>query len=525
MMNAMVRNQLEVATMQVNVQFLQQLQPEWLKFVTVVKKTVDLDKESYHKLFDILKQYHKEVGEIRAEKIATNAYSLTLVAATQQYPDTYYQAPESHKSYAPPSKQSSSTRSHVSTRHKGKEIAKPIMPSSESGFKEDSDPEQAQRDKDMKKTWHSLQTHYMYMAKIHEVPTTDSGPSSDAEPLEESDQNAKECDDKRVVLGNLIANLKLDADEKNKIQKQLKKANTSLSHKLQKCKSALKECKSSLENSNRTQDTCIIALQNKEIKLEKFKTYHNRTLERQLKETLGLLAQKEHDIKEGLKIKAYEIFVVKEKHDELVKQSLLTKSWYEGTLIVSKSSSPIANSTQQDTQPTTNIHPSTEPITSTINVHAKENNDNQAADAHFKPYGFVNPCYTSLHPEMCMFALTVSTAEPKNIKKAMADFAWFKAMQDELHQLERLQVWELFNKLFGKKGYAQEEGIDFEESFAPVARLEAVWLFVTYATHKSFLIYQMDVKTTFLNGPLKEEVYVAQPDGFVDPDHLEKFTV
>ncbi|GJV36379.1 reverse transcriptase domain-containing protein [Tanacetum coccineum] len=67
-----------------------------------------------------------------------------------------------------------------------------------------------------------------------------------------------------------------------------------------------------------------------------------------------------------------------------------------------------------------------------------------------------------------------------------------------------------------------EEGIDFEESFAPVARLEAVRIFVAYAAHKSFLIYQMDVKTAFLNGPLKEEVYVAQPDGFVDPDHPEK---
>ncbi|GJS45091.1 retrovirus-related pol polyprotein from transposon TNT 1-94 [Tanacetum coccineum] len=72
------------------------------------------------------------------------------------------------------------------------------------------------------------------------------------------------------------------------------------------------------------------------------------------------------------------------------------------------------------------------------------------------------------------------------------------------------------------KGYAQEEGIDFKESFAPIAHLEAVRIFVAYAAHKSFLIYQMDVKTAFLNGPLKEEVYVVQPDGFVDPDHLEK---
>ncbi|GJX27330.1 retrovirus-related pol polyprotein from transposon TNT 1-94 [Tanacetum coccineum] len=153
-------------------------------------------------------------------------------------------------------------------------------------------------------------------------------------------------------------------------------------------------------------------------------------------------------------------------------------------------------------------------------------------------------------PEMCMFALTISIVESKNIKDVMGDSAWIEAMQEELHQFDRLKVWELVDKPFSKmiiklkwlwknkkdedqtvirnkarlvaKGYAQEEGIDFEESFAPVARLEAVWIFVAYAAHKSFLIYQMDVKTAFLNGPLKEEVYVAQPEGFVDPDHPEK---
>ncbi|GKF09048.1 retrovirus-related pol polyprotein from transposon TNT 1-94 [Tanacetum coccineum] len=113
-------------------------------------------------------------------------------------------------------------------------------------------------------------------------------------------------------------------------------------------------------------------------------------------------------------------------------------------------------------------------------------------------------------PEMCMFALTVSIVKPKNIKEAMVDSAWIEAMQDELHQFDRLKFWEL------------EEGIDFEESFAPVARLEAVQIFVTYTAHKSFPINQMDAKTTFLNGLLKEEVYVAQPEGFVDPDHPEK---
>ncbi|GJS50358.1 retrovirus-related pol polyprotein from transposon TNT 1-94 [Tanacetum coccineum] len=152
--------------------------------------------------------------------------------------------------------------------------------------------------------------------------------------------------------------------------------------------------------------------------------------------------------------------------------------------------------------------------------------------------------------EMCMFALTVSRTEPKNIKEAMADSAWIESMQEELHQFDRLDVWELVDIPLCKnfinlkwlwknkhdeentvirnksrlvyKGYAQKEGIDFEESFAPVARLEAVRLFIAYAVHKSFTVYQMDVKTTFIYGPLKEEVYVNQPDGFVDPYHPDQ---
>nr|GFB02549.1 hypothetical protein [Tanacetum cinerariifolium] len=107
--------------------------------------------------------------------------------------------------------------------------------------------------------------------------------------------------------------------------------------------------------------------------------------------------------------------------------------------------------------------------------------------------------------EMCMFALTVSRTKPKNIKEAMADSAWIESMQEEHHQFDRL-----------------DEGVNFEESFAPVAQLEAVRLFIAYAAHKSFTVYQMDIKTAFLYGPLKEEVYVNQPDGFVDPYHPDK---
>ncbi|GJV87738.1 retrovirus-related pol polyprotein from transposon TNT 1-94 [Tanacetum coccineum] len=484
LMNEMIRNNLTVATMQVNVQFLQQLQPEWSRFVTIVKQQHKLDEHSN---------------------------PLALVAAAQPYQDSYCQAPKSYKSYAPTSKASLPTRSHATTKNKGKEIAKPITPPSESASEEDSDPEQAQKDKEMQKnlaliakyfkklykptnnnlrtssntrnknvdttprykndnqtgqfgnqrtmtvagaretvgsqvvqqsgiqcfnckefghfakecrkpkrvkdsTYHKekmllckqaekgvplqaeqsdwladtdeeideqeLEAHYSYMAKIQEVPNADSG--TDSEPLEQvqydtgynvfaneiqhseqsesisntcvvetgdsnvipdspnmcdndiqNDQNDVECDDERVALANLIANLKLDVDENKKIQKQLKKANTTLAHELTECKSILAETSRTLEESNSIRDSCLVALQNKQTELEKYMAFNDRTvdygkLEHKLNETLGLLAQKDIDIKEGLKLKAYEISIVQEKHDELVKQSLLTKSHYEG---------------------------------------------------------------------------------------------------------------------------------------------------------------------------------------------------
>ncbi|GJY81396.1 retrovirus-related pol polyprotein from transposon TNT 1-94 [Tanacetum coccineum] len=149
--------------------------------------------------------------------------------------------------------------------------------------------------------------------------------------------------------------------------------------------------------------------------------------------------------------------------------------------------------------------------------------------------------------DMCMYALTVSTMEPKNVKEAMTDPAWIESMQEELLQFKRLDVWVLvpppdnikpltLKWLFKNKhdeentvirnktrlvvrGYRQEEGIDFEESFAPVARMEAIRIFLAYAAHKSFTVFQMDVKTAFLHGTLKEDVYVCQPEGFIDADH------
>ncbi|GJR70481.1 retrovirus-related pol polyprotein from transposon TNT 1-94 [Tanacetum coccineum] len=117
----------------------------------------------------------------------------------------------------------------------------------------------------------------------------------------------------------------------------------------------------------------------------------------------------------------------------------------------------------------------------------------------------------------------------------------------ELNEFERLEVWELvprpdcvmvitlkwiykvkLDELGGvlknkarlvARGYHQEEGIDFEEYFSPVARLETIDIFITFPAHINTVVYQMDMKTVFLNSTLREEVYVSQPDEFVDPEN------
>nr|GFC37807.1 retrovirus-related Pol polyprotein from transposon TNT 1-94 [Tanacetum cinerariifolium] len=142
--------------------------------------------------------------------------------------------------------------------------------------------------------------------------------------------------------------------------------------------------------------------------------------------------------------------------------------------------------------------------------------------------------------------------EPANVAEALRDAYWVSAIQDELDQFARLKVWRLVSRpedktiiktkwIFKNKkdesslvirnkarlvavGYSQQEGIDYDETFAPVARIEAIRLLLAYAAHKDFTVFQMDVKTAFLNGILKEEVYVVgQPSGFVSkqyPDHV-----
>ncbi|KAD3066358.1 hypothetical protein E3N88_34238 [Mikania micrantha] len=147
----------------------------------------------------------------------------------------------------------------------------------------------------------------------------------------------------------------------------------------------------------------------------------------------------------------------------------------------------------------------------------------------------------------CLYALFVSQQEPKNYHIALRDIGWVEAMQLELLQFKKQQVWELVSLPPGKcaigtkwvfrnktdengqiiknkarlvvQGFSQEEGIDYDETFAPVARLEAIRLFLAYAALHKLKIFQMDVKSAFLYGKIKEEVYVCQPPGFEDNKH------
>ncbi|GJV05056.1 putative ribonuclease H-like domain-containing protein [Tanacetum coccineum] len=157
-----------------------------------------------------------------------------------------------------------------------------------------------------------------------------------------------------------------------------------------------------------------------------------------------------------------------------------------------------------------------------------------------------NTCYPNIGYMPCF----LSQIEPTSIAKALSDSSWVEAMQEELLQFKLQQVWILVDLPNGKKaigtkwvfrnkkdergimirnkarlvaqGHRQEEGIDYEEVFAPVARIEAIRLFLAYASFMGFLVYQMDVKSAFLYGTIEEEVYVTQPPGFKDPDHPDK---
>ncbi|GJV83940.1 putative ribonuclease H-like domain-containing protein [Tanacetum coccineum] len=550
-----------------------------------------------------------------------------------------------------------------------------------------------------------LEAHYSYMAKIQEVPNADSG--TDSEPLEQDDQN--------VVRKNVMMAFK---------------AYATLAQELTECKSILAETSRTLGESNSIRDSCLVALQNKQTEFERYKAFNDRTvdydkLEHKLNEALGLIAQKEIDIKEGLKVKAYEISVVKEKHDELVKQSLLTKSHYEGlvkektkilstlnllrneldalesdkaefssnmydialknvvslkmecdclaqklyeqtefvkcqeqlkndtvckekasnvfqkereqyfeiqdlmlqlqdkNIAISTNSNDFVgtkksigaghssketessqdyilmplwkdrslfdysskNASNDEPQPSSDVgKKDDEGVCKESGIDDQENPENSTQDANTAGPS-INTANTNFNtgslnintigPRVTTAPLeathvdffgdeTESGVQTRRMTKTTNEQGFISAIferktHEDLHtrlfscflsQEEPKKVWTLVDLPHGKRaigtkwvyrnkkdkrgiviknkarlvaqGYTQEEGIDYDEVFAPVARIEAIRLFLAYASFKDFVVYQMDVKSAFLYGKIEEEVYVCQPPGFEDPEFPDR---
>ncbi|GKD40693.1 putative ribonuclease H-like domain-containing protein, partial [Tanacetum coccineum] len=163
--------------------------------------------------------------------------------------------------------------------------------------------------------------------------------------------------------------------------------------------------------------------------------------------------------------------------------------------------------------------------------------------------GYVHDQQRNNHTDYlhCLFACFLSQLEPSSVAQALNDPDWVEAMQEEMQQFVHQEVWKLVPLPEGKtaigtkwilknkrdargivvrnkarlvaQGHRQEEGIDYDEVFAPVARIEAIRLFLAFASYMGFMVYQMDVKSAFLYGEIDEEVYVTQPKGFEDPFH------
>ncbi|GJY11495.1 retrovirus-related pol polyprotein from transposon TNT 1-94 [Tanacetum coccineum] len=202
-----------------------------------------------------------------------------------------------------------------------------------------------------------------------------------------------------------------------------------------------------------------------------------------------------------------------------------------------------------------------------IKVTAKKNLENDIVDETLEIDEIVNIKESRNHPlenvignlnqrtlrsqaqNQSNFFCFISTIEPKNVNEAFGDESWIVAMQEQLNQFVANDVWELLPQprnmtIIGTKwvfrnmlddngivsqnkvrlvaqGYNQQKGIDYDETYAPVARLDSIRILLAYACALDFKLFQMDVKSTFLNGFINEEVYVAQPPGFIDFEKLD----
>ncbi|GJT15495.1 putative ribonuclease H-like domain-containing protein [Tanacetum coccineum] len=214
---------------------------------------------------------------------------------------------------------------------------------------------------------------------------------------------------------------------------------------------------------------------------------------------------------------------------------IFTNSSYddEGVVADFTNLETVVNVSPIPTSRITSIHPSTlyvEILQSAVQTRSKVS---KSSGAHaFVSY--IQKQRRNNHKDFqhCLFACFLSQHEPKKISEALEDESWVDAMQEELLQFKIQKVYRnkkdergvvVRNKArLVAQGHRQEEGIDYDEVFAPVARIEAIRIFLAFTSYMGFIVYQMDVKSTFLYGKIDEEVYVSQPLGFLDPKYPQK---
>nr|GEY23529.1 retrovirus-related Pol polyprotein from transposon TNT 1-94 [Tanacetum cinerariifolium] len=648
MMNEMIINNLTVTTMQVNVQFLQLLQPEWSRFVMIVKQQHKLDEVSYHKLFDILKQYQNEVNEHRVERLARNANPLALVVTAQANQDPYYQTsrkPKRVKDFA---------------YHKEKML---LCKQAEQGVPLQVEQYDWLADTDVEVDKHELEAHYSYMAKIQEVPTADS--RTDSEPVEKwkrmivnskpglqcmtsgqissgldltyapstittqqptegkldllfedmydayfggqpsanvenvppiqepqvrqtstafttiannvpiptnssshatnipiTSQDVDELTPNAMVDGNTFvnpfANPSTSAAVASSSSQNVDPSNMHTVYN--------RRTKKIIETMNVSFDELFaIAFEQRSSKPRLYSmtsghissgldlTYAPSTITTQQpsKGELDLLFEAMYDDYFGGQ-PSTTVRTVPPAQEPQVRQSSTASTTIADIAPIPTNSSSLATNipiTSQDVDElnpnamvdgNTFVNPFANPSTSAAAASSSQNVDPSNMHTFYQPYPHEFQ-WTKDHPleqvtgessrpvltrnqlrsdgDMCMYALSfkkldvwVLVPTPDNISPLTLKWL-FKNKLDE----EQTVIRNKSRLIVG--GYHQEEGIDFEESFAPVARMEAMRIFLANAAHKSFTLFQMDVKTAFLHGSLKEDVYVCQPEGFIDADH------
>ncbi|GJR98860.1 putative RNA-directed DNA polymerase [Tanacetum coccineum] len=439
MMNELVRNQCHVTNHQVNVQFLLQLQPEWQRFVTLVKQSQELKTVSYHKLYDILKQHQNEVNEIRAERLARTANPLALVA--QQQP-VYH-----HQNHPTQNTQYSSTRSQQSTRNRGKAIVTSSAPTYDPEPATVTEDEEMSKEKEIDKLMALISLSFKKIYK----PTNNNLRTSSNTSRANQDNSPRinrgtGYDNQRAVF---VGARKVSSDLK-KFQAKLDKYNdvnyaSNVEIDYAKAKGDLMSYKINFEKSSNAYTRQINDLNQMILDMKKELYAHQ--------ETISIMSQ----------AKEAQIKLSKLREDKLVEIILF--------IVDSGFSKHMTGNLKLLTS-----------FMEKFQGMVKFGNDQ------------ITPIlgYGDLKNFISLIDLMYGLVG-RPLCKNVINLKWlWKNKHDEENTVIRNK-----SRLVAK-GYAQKEGIDFEESFAPVARLEAVWLFITYAAYKSFTVYQMDVKQAFL---------------------------